>query len=101
MSVSASPSPTEELEEDMPASSELASILKTLKRVEQNVKCKSANTFSHMKFGFWLYCSIGLKKLLALDMCSEGYSYSHPRFTLLMHYRKPPRDTNLTDFCVQ
>ena len=76
VSVSASPSPTEELEEDMPASSELASILKTLKRVEQNVKCKSANTFSHIKFVFWLYCSIGLKKWLALDMCLEGHTHA-------------------------
>lgn len=39
VSISNSPSPTEELQDDdMPANKELAQILKTLKRVEQNVK---------------------------------------------------------------
>ena len=74
VSVSASPSPTEELEEDMPASSELASILKTLKRVEQNVKCKFAGLSYEV-------CLLVVLQYWFEEMVSFGYvsGGSHPR----------------------
>ena len=77
VSVSASPSPTEELEEDMPASSELASILKTLKRVEQNIKCKSANTcWSLIQSLSLVVLQYWFEKMVSFGYVSGG---SHPR----------------------